>query len=232
MAMEFTGSGSGQHVDLGTFDVSSGIDELSIFAWLIFDSFTVGDQRVISKATSHDIPDHWFMFSGLTSSQMRVRLKTSGTTLTHVEDSSTINTGQLYHMGFVYNGSTVQFYRDGVASGSGSQSGNLDTSGSVSVWIADNPGINRKEFDGIIEEVRMYERALSAAEVATMYAAKGNDDIIHKLAHRWLLNEGYEGQTASGSGLNRDLTGADNGTPAASPVFRGSLLNPGRRRAA
>ena len=61
MALRFDGNGSGDHIDLGTFDVPSGIDELSIFAWVNFDNFSLGDQRIISKATSHDVSAHWFM---------------------------------------------------------------------------------------------------------------------------------------------------------------------------
>lgn len=232
MAIEFNGLGSGQYVGLGTFDVPSGSTALSIFAWIIFDSFTTGDQRIISKATSHDIEDHWFMFSGNTSSQMRVRLKTGGTTLTHYSNNVAINLGQLYHMGFVYNGSNVTFYRDGSSNGSSSQSGTIDTNGSVEVRIADNPGINRKEFDGKLEDVRMYNRALSAAEMKTIHAARGRDGIVDGLIHRWLLNEGYEGQSASGSGLNKDLVGTVNGTPAGSPAFRGSKLQYSRALAA
>jgi hypothetical protein len=224
MAMEFTGAGTGKRVELGTFDVPSGSDELSIFAWVIFYSFNIGDQRVISKALSHDIVDHWFMFSGLNSNQMRVRLKTGGTTLTHLETSAAINLNQLYHMGFVYNGSTVQFYRDGQQNGSSAQTGVLDQNGSVEVWIGDNPGINRKEFDGIVEDVRMYDRALSLGEVQTIYAARGGDDIVQGLSHRWLLNEGPAGQAATGAGVNKDMTGADHGTPTASPIYKASNL--------
>jgi hypothetical protein len=224
MGIHFDGNGSGDHIDLGTLDVPSGVDELSIFAWVNFDSFTVGDQRVIAKATSHDVADHWFMLSSNGSNQMRVRIKTNGTTLTHYEDSATINTGQWYHMGFVYDGSNVTLYRDGSQNGSSGQSGNVDTNASVEVRIADNPGLNRKEFDGIIEDVRIYNRALSAAEVQTIYAARGRDDIIYGLLHRWLLNEGYPGQLASGSGFIKDLAGRVNGTPSGSPPFTASEL--------
>jgi hypothetical protein len=224
MVMEFNGSGSGQHVDLGTLDLPGGLSALTILAWCKFKSFTIGDQRIISKATSHDIPDHWFMFSGLNSNQMRVRLKTGGTTTTHVEDSATINLNQWYHMGFVYTGSNILFYRDGQQNGADSKSGTMDTSGSVEVRIADNPGINRKELDGYVEDCRIYTRALSQAEIQTIHTARGKDVIVYGLQHRWLLNEGYDGQTASGAGLNKDLTGRVNGTPAASPVFRSSPL--------
>jgi len=137
MSIEFNGDGSGQHIDLGNLDLPGGLNSLTILSWCKFKSFTFSDQRIISKALSHDIPDHWFMFSGLTSTQMRVRLKTGGTTTTHVEDSLAINLNQWYHMGFVYDGSNIIFYRDGQQNGSSAKSGTIDTSGSVLDFISE-----------------------------------------------------------------------------------------------
>ncbi len=230
MAIEFAGDTSGEHIDLGTLDLPGGLTSLTILAWVKLNNFDVGDQRVISKATSFDVEDHWFMFGGLNSNQMRARLKTTGTTTTHLETSSSINTGQWYHMGFVYDGSNIIFYRDGAQNGSSSKTGAIDTSGAVEVRIADNPGIDRKELNGFVDDCRIYKRGLSLAEVQTIHAARGHDDIIDGLLHRWLLNEGAPGTGASGSGSIKDLSiGAVNGTAASSPVYRASGLSFRRR---
>jgi hypothetical protein len=231
MCIEFDGSGSGQHVDFGNLDLPSGLSALTIMAWVKFKSFTLGDQRIISKATSHDVSAHYFMFSGNTSSQMRVRLKTGGTTTTHLETSSSLNTGQWYHMGFVYDGSNIIFYRDGAQNGSSSKTGTIDTSGSVGVRIADNPGIHRKELDGFVADCRIYKRALSLGEMQTIHACQGHDGIVDGLLHRWLLNEGSPGATASGAGTAVDLTGSVNGTPAGSPTYEDNGLSFSRRAA-
>jgi len=224
VAIEFAGAGSGQHVELGNLDLPSDLGVLTILSWVKFNNFATYDQRIISKATTWNEQDHYFMFSGITSSQMRVRLKTDGTVTTHFETSASINTGQWYHMGFVYDGSNIIFYRDGAQNGSSSKSGTIDTSGSVETWIADNPGTNRVELDGFVSDCRIYNRALSLAEVQTIHALQGSDDIIYGLLHRWLLNEGAPGITASGAGTAIDLVGSQNGTPAASPVYQGSEL--------
>jgi len=231
MAVEFGGIGSGEHVDFGTLDLPSGLSAMTILVWVMFNNFTVPDQRIISKATSSTANDHWFMFSSINSNQMRVRLKTGGATTTHFETSTAINTGQWYHMGFVYDGSNIIFYRDGAQNGSTAKTGVMDTSGSVEVRIADNPGSDRLELDGFVEDCRIYKKALSLGEVQTIYVAQGHDDIVDGLLHRWLLNEGSPGTAASGSGSNKDLVGAVNGTPASSPVYRESILSFGRRPA-
>jgi len=89
MTMQFGSIGSAIYATVGTFDVPSSSTTLSIFSWCKFNSLT--DHRIISKATDWFEPDHWFMFSGLNTTQMRVRLMTNGTTTTHVETSDTIN---------------------------------------------------------------------------------------------------------------------------------------------
>jgi len=224
MAIEFGGSGSGKHVDFGTLDLPSGLSVLTILTWVKLNNFTKPDQRIISKAVGSAEGDHYFMFSGIDSNRMRVRLRTGGVVTTHFETSTAINTGQWYHMGFVYNGSNIIFYRDGAQNGSSAKTGTINTSGTVEVRIADNPGPDRLELDGFVSDCRIYNRALSLGEVQTIHAARGRDGILNGLLHRWLLNEGAPGIAASGAGSCKDLTGSVNGTPAANPLYQESPL--------
>jgi hypothetical protein len=55
---------------------------------------------------------------------------------------------------------------------------------------------------GILEDVRMYNRVLSAGEIKTLYACHGTDGIISGLLHRWILF------TKGGAGA--DGVGGDN----------------------
>ncbi len=229
MAIEFKGDTSGHHIKLGRLDVSSGLTELTICAWVVYNSFTIGDQRIFSKATTHNEADHWFMLSGNNNTQNRFRLKTGGTVTTHFENTSTLHTGQLYHIGVVYTGSNIIFYRDGQQTGSSSKGGIIDTDASVETWIGDNPGTHRKEFDGEISDVRLYERALSAEEMQTIYALKGKDGIYRGLKHRWTLDESGEGVLATGADTVRDHIGNQAGTPNSSPTYRGNEITPYRR---
>lgn len=228
MALEFSGSGSGDHIDVGTLNLPN-TDVLTVCAWVYFDSFTVGDQRIISKATGQNEEDHYMMFSSNGNTQMRFRLKTGGTTTTHFEDAATINTGQWYHMGVVYDGSNVIFYRNGQQTGTSAKSGDIDVGGGIETRIADNPGANRKEFDGKLADVRVYKRALSASKMQTIYTLKGADGIFKKMRRRWTL-KGPGGQTASGAGSIHDCSGNGHGTPAGTPVYApGPIVSTSRK---
>lgn len=78
--------------------------------------------------------------------------------------------------------------------------------------------------DGVIDDVRVYDRILTAEEVGTIYACRGVDNIINGLLYRWLMNEGAEGSIMSGSDSIKDIVGGKHGTPVGSPVYTGSFL--------
>ena len=86
--------------------------------------------------------------------------------------------------------------------------------------------------DGEMDEVRTYDRVLSADEVQAIHICRGSDEIHFGLTHRWLMREGAPGVTISGVGVVKDLThGGLNMSPNGSPVFAESVLVQ-RRRAA
>jgi len=95
--------------------------------------------------------------------KLRFRLKTNGVTLKHI--CGNIVEGSWQHVAAVYDSSSVTLYVDGVScnpSTGGIQTGQIATA-NVPVWIGNNPPGNvDKTFDGLIDEVRIYERGLSA----------------------------------------------------------------------
>ncbi|MFW5703888.1 MAG: LamG-like jellyroll fold domain-containing protein [Patescibacteria group bacterium] len=163
-ALEF--DGSNDSVDVGTFDIAG--SALTIAGWVYIDDFGVSDARIISKATGVAEQDHYFMVSTIDhygSKRLRFRLKTGGSTTTLIANSTgVLSTGQWVHVAAVYDGSSMILYKNGVAVGSTSKSGSLSTNNTVPVWIGNNP-TNDRPFDGKIDELAIYDRALSATEI-------------------------------------------------------------------
>lgn len=171
-ALEF--GGSSDHVDLGTFDVSGGA--MSIAAWFRADKLTgsAEDGRIISKATGQNTQHHYFMLSTMKSDssvRLCMRIRTNGNTKTLIADSGNLTTGQWTHAVAVYDGTDMVLYKDGVEVGRIGKSGTLDTDPTVPVWIGDNPGPSAKPFDGLIDDVRIYNRALCVDEIAELHGA-------------------------------------------------------------
>ncbi|QHI68703.1 phospholipase effector Tle1 domain-containing protein [Tichowtungia aerotolerans] len=81
---------------------------------------------------------------------------------------SSLTVGQWYHVAAAHNGSnsTVRFYIDGVEVGNGICSGISDNDGPFIVgdWYLNN----RRYFDGSIGDVRIFDRELSASEIAAL----------------------------------------------------------------
>ncbi len=86
--------------------------------------------------------------------------------------------GEWSHLAFTFDGSSARVYRDGVLNSSVSQSVRPDIAG-VPLWIGRAQGLGIEFFDGMIDEVRLYSRAVSPDEVFAAYKreaeARGKD---------------------------------------------------------
>ena len=80
---------------------------------------------------------------------------------------TTINTNKWYHVVSVYDGSNIYFYVNGSFSSSGSIGAEPQES-NYNIWIGDSfTGLGN--FNGSLDDVRIYNRALSASEVSQLY---------------------------------------------------------------
>jgi hypothetical protein len=85
-------------------------------------------------------------------------------------------------------------------------------------------------FDGLIEDFRLYDRRLSAAEIETIYACRGIDGIVHGLVQGWRMNEEADGVLAVAAGSMKDVSPASrNIDPINSPVFQPGTIRTRRR---
>ena len=102
---------------------------------------------------------------------------------------SPLPTNTWTHLAVTYNGSTLTLYRDGVAVATSTVSGTLSpTSGTLQIG-----GSQFGEyFKGLIDEVRIYNRALSDTEIQTIYQQDSVDTISdggnpRHFSERWKL---------------------------------------------
>ncbi len=111
-----------------------------------------------------------------------------------------------------YDGTTMRLYKNGLEIGSIAQSGNLKT-GTDPVAIGNTPATGR-QFDGIIDDVRIYDRALSADEIKRLYDLGGTTRINTTITTNPGLESGLVGHwTFDGPDMNpnaRDRSGQGN----------------------
>ncbi len=103
------------------------------------------------------------------------------------------------------------------------------TPSTANLQIGHRTGATGEYFAGNLEDVRIYNRVITLAEVQTIYGCEGIDGIVDGLEHRWFFNEWSEFAVASGSGAVKDLAGVLDMTPTNSPIYGGSRLKFRRR---
>ena len=173
-AMEFD-SGSSQYISNST-NIITGLTTFSISAWYSLDT-TSGDRAIIGSWNTApaqmllywDDPSGWrFLWS-------------DGSSASIAGPSSTI-TGQWHHIVVTYDGSTVKFYHDnGTPTTSAISRGAIQTSTNSWNIGADNNGA--RLWDGDLDEIAIWNRALDATDVARIYNA--TNDNPGKTANLW-----------------------------------------------
>ncbi|SHH00907.1 Por secretion system C-terminal sorting domain-containing protein [Chryseobacterium oranimense] len=120
--------------------------------------------------------------------------------------ATALNANTWYHVAATYDGSTMKIYINGVLDASKSQTGSVNSNGAFNVGYLYNTSRN---FNGKVDEVRVWKRALSQTEISqnmcnvTLPATS--------LAAYWKFNEGSGSsvQDSSGNGVTLTLTGID-----------------------
>ena len=161
--------GVNDFIDLGVLDVTG--SGLTLATWFNADSFpgSSRDPRLISKASGTAGNDHVFMLGTIrvgSATRLRARVRVGGSTKTLIASSGNLQTGQWHHAAVTHDGNTLRLYLDGAEVGSTSLSGAVSVDPSLPVAVgAQPPGAGGKYFDGLIDDVRILSRAMSATEI-------------------------------------------------------------------
>lgn len=164
--------GVDDRVSIDSFDVVGG-DGITISCWFKASNLDTpgNDPRMVSKAIGGNNEDHWFMLSSSREGGIKIlrfRLRTDGVTAEKkAHPDGTIELDVWIHAAVIWDGSTMLIYKNGVQVGSMPKAGNLDVDPSVNMAIGNQPdGAENRPFDGIIDDVAIWNRALTVAEIA------------------------------------------------------------------
>lgn len=192
-ALRFNGQ-SGQSVTVANKADLNPTGGISIATWLFADDWA-GNRRVLQK--------------GNTDNQYRL-LAENGNLVWHIANVGRLEAalppaGQWVHLAATYNGSRMILYINGVPRASLAATGSMAVTGDPIHISTKTPGAAAGDhWVGLLDDLRLYNRALGGAEVAILAEAGIADGL---LAH-WRLDDGA-GTTAadaSGAGLAGNLT--------------------------
>lgn len=112
--------------------------------------------------------------------------------------STTLNTDQWYHVAATWDGTQVKIYVDGTLETTQSRTGTISTDTRL-VYLGGRNGTDL--FDGRLDDVRLYNRALSPEEITAMQAPPVTGLVAH-----WTFDEGTGSTIADSSGNGNDAT--------------------------
>lgn len=155
---------------------------LSISAWIKPESYGEENQSgIVGKVTSGAGGSGWVFATLITQARVQFFVNCTGADMTgrSVADSlTTSDFGKWMHLVVTWDGSCnksgVQFFKNGVdisSSGGTDGSGDYVSDASNSFLIGAN-NIGPRTFDGAIDDVRFYNRVLSASEVKQLYSGR------------------------------------------------------------
>lgn len=144
------------------------VDRITVAAWIY--RRDAGDDRVVCKSTGSAINDHIFSLgvvdAGGGQSKVRVRLAANGT-CDSVDGTIIFPPEDWTHIAFTYDGAYIRIYVDGQEGGSFPKTGDI-TKSSIPVVIGNVNLTGARYFNGNLDEVKIYSRALTADEITSL----------------------------------------------------------------
>jgi len=199
----FSFDGADDHISVPnspSLDVTG--DQLTLEAW-INPTTVSGDRQILSMASSTGIPNgrKYGLFSqnGFLGFEVRTANGYYGTMPT----TGAITPGVWTHVAGVYDGSQVIWYVNGVAAGSSPLTGNIVSDGG-NFTIGQFAVAGASSFQGSIDEVGVYSRALSPTELMSIVTAGSSG----KCKPTGLNPAANQTAWFAGDGDARDLTDA------------------------
>ncbi len=166
MALDF--DGQGDYVDCGNPPEFTIRDQITFAYWIKVRAFDASWNTVIAKGD-----DSWRSSRAGTNNFMEAAV--GGTSGNFLYGSTPVDDEQWHHVAAVYDGATFKLYVDGGLDGSEESTGQIAVS-SYNVYIGENSQATGRYWNGLIDDVVIYNRALSTGEV--LYLAGFRENLL------------------------------------------------------
>jgi hypothetical protein len=167
----FDGTGGGQNVELGRFNPSAATGKLTVALWAKWDGLSDQWQGLIGKRDGwSDTGNNNTMMWHIEAAQPDGILAFANVGSWSGSGDTALPIGVWTHIAVTFDGTTAKFYVNGTETSSASFSFGTKTDAMLQFGSDDPDGGNA--FNGALDEVRIYDQALSATEVKALMTAK------------------------------------------------------------
>ncbi len=169
--------GVDDRVNVGSGATLDNLPALTFSAWIKADTLGEGGKGRIIDKTTGSAPVNGWIFDVDGTNQLSFIVDYTTTDLKRSSATNAITTGAWYHVAVTWTGSAtatnIKFYVNGVETGYGTTtngSGTRVNDGTASGSIG-NDSTGARTFDGVLDDVRAYNRVLSTTEITAIYRA-------------------------------------------------------------
>ena len=162
--------GDGDYVKCGNGSLFSLTDQLTVAAWINVNQFDKKWQTIVSKGD-----DSWRLARAADSNT--IEFACNGTAATKwpgwgevpwcVSGTTSVNDAKWHHVAGVFDGQTLQLYIGGVLEAAKAAAKSVDV-GKYEVCIGENAQATGRQWNGYIDDLRIYNRALSHAQIVSL----------------------------------------------------------------
>lgn len=208
-----TFNGSTDYIDCGAPSSANwGSGDGTVSAW--FRTTATGSNTLLINGAGGTGNKRYQLYFETTDDKISFQIDDNAT-LKKVASTDDMNDGNWHHVVAMRNGNNLEMYVDGVAETPTDITGygDIDDTEGVQIGASWSGGLT-SYFNGDLDDVRIYNTALSAAQVTALYDSYHDDT---SLIHHWKLNE-LSGTVAEDHGY----------TPAAGTVSGATVAQVGR----
>ena len=204
-------NGSSNYVSIPTNSSINIVDnpKMTLSAWIYPHSDGEGDSgRIFNKVHYASGGGYFFLVNGESNGTVEIYGRVYHSSTNAQTDGTTkLALNQWHHVVMVFDefdDSKIQLYVDGVLDGGSQQAGvgSLSDDSSRALCIGEDPIELNRAFDGGIEEVAVWSKALSSTEVAELYNSQAGQFHEPSIVGLWHLN----GDATDSSGNGNDGT--------------------------
>ncbi len=162
----FQFDGDGDYVDIGSSPALNITNQITVSAWIRVDIFDSNYQAIVTKGDSA-----WRLQRDEGNSNLEFAcsgVDVPGAEWSGIFGSTDVNEGQWHHAAGVYDGNMMYLYVDGELDASSKACGTIRINDEP-VYIGENAERPGRYWNGLIDDVQIYNYALTADEITAIY---------------------------------------------------------------
>lgn len=214
-AMEFGGSNYVGVTNNASLSITTAY---TVMAW-VRSSSSNSEQSIVTKFKATESFSGFLLSLGCCANTGIPSFWVGDLTSSWAQGSTAINDGKWHHVAGRLTGTTATIFIDGVVNATVSRNPNIVTTADLEIGRRNDVG---NHFPGDIDDVRLYNRALSDSEIESLAKSRSRLLITDGLAGWWKLDNGIDGATASGTSVSDSSGNGNSGAIGGTPIWRTS----------